>query len=107
MKKTTYLENFGFISSIGTKVCTFKAKILHIICTFQKKQALTIVVQANFDLRNTNSLGWIKSSKNFICQKWKIFGHADSDYKVHIFWEGYKILRNLPLTFECSTHSQK
>ena len=27
--------------------------------------------------------------------------------KVHIFWEGYKILRNLPLTFDCSTYSQK
>ena len=27
--------------------------------------------------------------------------------KVHIFWEGHKILRNLPLTFNCSTYSQK
>ena len=27
--------------------------------------------------------------------------------KVHIFWEGHKILRNLPLTFDCSTYSQK
>jgi hypothetical protein len=24
--------------------------------------------------------------------------------KVHIFWEGHKILRNLPLTFDCSTY---
>ena len=27
--------------------------------------------------------------------------------KVHIFWEGYKILRNLPLTFDCIYCSQK
>ena len=24
-----------------------------------------------------------------------------SSFKVHIFWEGHKILRNLPLTFDC------
>ena len=27
--------------------------------------------------------------------------------KVHIFWEGHKILRNIPLTFDRSTYSQK
>ena len=27
--------------------------------------------------------------------------------KVHIFWEGHKILRNLPLTFDCMYCSQK
>ena len=27
--------------------------------------------------------------------------------KVHIFWEGHKILRNLPFTLEYSTYSQK
>ena len=27
--------------------------------------------------------------------------------KVHIFWEGHKILRNLHLTFDYSTYSQK
>ena len=26
-------------------------------------------------------------------------------FKVHIFWEGHKILRNLPLTFDYSTYS--
>ena len=26
--------------------------------------------------------------------------------KVHIFWEGHKILRNLPLTFDYTTYSQ-
>ena len=28
-------------------------------------------------------------------------------FKVHIFWEGHKILRNLSLTFDYSTYSQK
>ena len=28
-------------------------------------------------------------------------------HKVHIFWEGHKIFRNLPLTFDYSTYSQK
>ena len=28
-------------------------------------------------------------------------------FKVHIFWEGHKILRNLPLTIDYSTYSQK
>ena len=28
-------------------------------------------------------------------------------YKVHIFWEGHKILQNLHLTFDYSTYSQK
>ena len=30
-----------------------------------------------------------------------------SGFKVHIFWEGHKILRNLPLTFDCMYCSQK
>ena len=29
------------------------------------------------------------------------------NYKVHIFWEGHKILRNLHLTFDCMYCSQK
>ena len=34
-------------------------------------------------------------------------GSADTQLsKVHIFWEGHKILRNLHLTFDCSTYSQ-
>ena len=27
--------------------------------------------------------------------------------KVHIFWEGHKILQNLPLTFDYNTYIQK
>ena len=31
----------------------------------------------------------------------------DNYGKVHIFWEGHKILRNLHLTFDCMYCSQK
>ena len=34
-------------------------------------------------------------------------GMKNKPYKVHISWEGHKILRNLPLTFDYSTYSQK
>ena len=30
-----------------------------------------------------------------------------SNFKVHLFWEGHKVLRNLHLTFDNSTYSQK
>ena len=33
--------------------------------------------------------------------------HFLKDGKVHIFWEGHKILPNLHLTFDYSTYSQK
>ena len=65
MKKTTYLENFGFISSIGTKVCTFKAKILHIICTFQKK--------ASFDNCSTGKFRFKKHQFVRVNQKFQKF----------------------------------
>ena len=32
---------------------------------------------------------------------------GDHSCKVHIFWEGHKILRSLPLTFDCMYCSQK
>ena len=55
-------------------------------------------------LRLGNVLGW---------KKMAVF--KDHDYlctyarfsKVHIFWAGHKILRNLHLTFDYSTYSQK
>ena len=37
--------------------------------------------------------------------KWP--AQARNDSEVHIFLEGHKILRNLPLTFDYSTYSQK
>ena len=37
----------------------------------------------------------------------KFFLRFPDLYKVHIFWEGHKILRNRPLTFDYSTYSQK
>ena len=39
--------------------------------------------------------------------KFKLLAGKFTWGKVHIFWEGHKILRNLPLTFDYSTYSQK
>ena len=41
-------------------------------------------------------------------KKWKKSNHHMAHtVKVHIFWEGHKILRNLPFTFDCMYCSQK
>ena len=48
----------------------------------------------------------LNTSKNQ--QKWvKKNQKQRHGIKVHIFWEGHKILRNLPLTFDCMYCSQK
>ena len=43
--------------------------------------------------------------------KWKQYYFEEQFHgiidKVHIFWEGHNILRNLHLTFDYSTYSQK
>ena len=44
---------------------------------------------------------WIKSKALISTTKCFHF------FKVHIFWEGHKILQNLPLTFDCMYCSQK
>ena len=41
------------------------------------------------------------------CQKNLMLLSDSSTNKVHIFWEGHKILRKLPLTFDCMYCSQK
>ena len=41
-------------------------------------------------------------------EKWKMVTSTILKVnKVHIFWEGHKISRNLPLTFDYSTYSQR
>ena len=59
------------------------------------------VVKSHFLLKTqTNKVRFICSilMKKFEIRPWD---------KVHIFWEGHKILRNLHLTFDYSTYSQK
>ena len=36
-----------------------------------------------------------------------VISHIIMNIKVHIFWEGHKILRNLPLTFDSTVHTVK
>ena len=38
---------------------------------------------------------------------WNVMTYAQQQYKVHIFWEGHKILRNLQLTFDWHYIGQK
>ena len=45
--------------------------------------------------------------KLFIMKDWRRLRFSTEEDKVHIFWEGHKISRNLPLTFDYSTYSQK
>ena len=44
--------------------------------------------------------------KNFVLQHLQPISQVYF-IKVHTFWEGHKILRNLPLTYDYSTYSQK
>ena len=48
-----------------------------------------------------------KDLKNYVLIGNISFDDSDEVIKVHIFWEGHKILRNLHLTFDYSTYSQK
>ena len=48
------------------------------------------------------SYQWIQMPSVFLIKE-----ITTSAFKVHIFWEGQKILRNLSLTFDYSTYSQK
>ena len=41
---------------------------------------------------------------NFVSSDFKLH---NQDIKAHIFWEGHKILQNVPLTFDCMYCSQK
>ena len=46
---------------------------------------------------------WKKCNVLLLIRNWEVFKFV----KVYIFWEGHKILRNLHLTFDYSTYSQK
>ena len=52
------------------------------------------------------TLRFLRSSEDFLCTQASLLPYSTPG-KVHIFWEGHKILRNLHLTFDCSTHNQK
>ena len=66
----------------------------------------TLVIFLTFFEKNYND--WIKGKLSKSQTKWTGLVFAVPIFrKVHIFWEGHKILRNLPLTFDYSTYSQK
>ena len=52
----------------------------------------------------------MNKDKSFLCSVGDSMaqkGHFKFNIKVHIFWEGHKILRNLHLTFDCMYCGQK
>ena len=57
------------------------------------------VYECRMFFANPDWIGLVSSLK-----KWNSFDTLDS--KVHIFWEGHKVLRNLHLTFDYSTYSK-
>ena len=71
------------------------------------KQTISHLKALNFFMGSNPQIFSIKDSTDMV-------NHFDTPLfvtvttsKVHIFWEGHKILRNLHLTFDYSTYSQK
>ena len=71
------------------------------------KQTISHLKALNFFMGSNPQIISIKDSTDMV-------NHFDTPLfvtvttsKVHIFWEGHKILRNLHLTFDYSTYSQK
>ena len=56
------------------------------------------------DLKSIDNANWFSKLQGYISSLQKLLR---TPIKVHIFWEGHKILQNLPLTFDYSTYSQK
>ena len=59
----------------------------------------------------SDKCGYLNKFEFINCAMTKYTTHQDARQEnlnnVHIFWEGHKILQNLPLTFDCSIYSQK
>ena len=77
---------------------TSKIKFLHIfppqkLIMFNIKSPLKFVYQIYFMSTDYSTIYLNKTEESF--SGFFFF------FKVHIFWEGHKILRNLPLTFDC------
>ena len=72
--------------------------------TFQKKFPIVWDFSFNWVLFGLLSLCW-KRNKTFLEMVIEVQWKQDS--KVHIFWEGHKILRNLHLTFHWHHIGQK
>ena len=79
-----------FLSTFIKKILYFRFFVLHLQKTLG---------QLYHDLSFENEKNGMHSEKNNILNTF----WSNKSCKVHIFWEGHKILRNLPLTFDYST----
>ena len=62
------------------------------------------IFDENILVHNTGTKFWFRKPP-LQCKNCYTF--EGSNFKVHIFWEGHKILKNLHLTFDCMYCSQK
>ena len=81
--------------------------ILHIYTREQAKPAFkgntcTLYHQIIFYFLFRFFWSWVHVIRLSYIPNWRL-----ASFKVHIFWEGHKILQNLHLTFDYSTYSQK
>ena len=75
-----------------------------------KKNVYRILQPIKFFCPIRNSMGILEMYLEiFLAQLffWSSTHRSITLCKVHTIWEGHKILRNLPLTFDYSTYSQK
>ena len=103
----------------GHTVTSLAKEKSHVTIFFQKQDttlsSLCLWNQSSAESVISNSL----AQQNF-CLQWPLIGMAiprkisllnqgikEWQFKVYIFWEGHKILQNLPLTFDCMYCNQK
>ena len=97
-------QNFFFLQNTGRTCCVQKlfwmSETVSVHNMFSPGRAWNFhVLNLQFNEQSVVIL-WVSWCKNK--SFWQRF-----TCKVHIFWEGHKILRNLHLTFDYSTYSQK
>ena len=84
VKHTWVLKEWN-MSSMYLRVMTITQK--------RRRKPMLIAIPPRFERKKTfQNEAWKRKKRANFC--WS--------FKVHIFWEGHKILRNLPLTFDCT-----
>ena len=97
-KTQVWLERHFFSWWVGGFPHIFRVKVLRWVCSKRlrtRSQSCGLVIF----LVLSGQLRWGSPGEEG--------GVRQRAHKVHIFWEGHKILRNLHLTFDYSTYSPK
>ena len=103
----SFLESFLSKEPKENCVWIFPQQILHFITFFQACFLLSDLDKLKRLIWNIIPVATRSSIFDLNTGTPRLYGDDDvCIFKVHIFWEGHKILRNLPLTFDYSTYSQ-